>query len=122
MTGLSPRQQWRVFRNVLKQPVTAESVEAFAEQFGELSRRDGGIGAWLVQPRKNAGTYSEIAGPAGFHTDSQYHNHPERLFVLAKSGHGSVKNFSISLEVELELVMRTVAFLIKIGLLEKASV
>lgn len=83
MTGLSPQEQWRVFRGVLKQPVTAEAVESFAQEFGELSRRDGAIGAWLVKPRKNAGTYSEIAGPAGFHTDSQYHSHPERLFVLA---------------------------------------
>ena len=63
--------------------VTADAVEDFAEMFGELSRRDGGIGAWLVKPRKEAGTYSEIKGPAGFHTDSQYHHQPERLFVLA---------------------------------------
>ena len=63
--------------------MTAKAVEDFAERFGELSRRDGGIGAWLVKPRKHAGTYSEITGPAGFHTDSQYHDQPERLFVLA---------------------------------------
>ena len=63
--------------------MTAKAVEDFAERFGELSRRDGGIGAWLVKPRKDAGTYSEITGPAGFHTDSQYHDQPERLFVLA---------------------------------------
>jgi alpha-ketoglutarate-dependent taurine dioxygenase len=81
--GLSSSVRWRVFRGVLTHPVTAEAVEAFAEGFGELSRRDGGIGAWLVKPRKNAGTYSEIAGPACFHTDSQYHHHPERVFVLA---------------------------------------
>lgn len=75
--------RWRVFRGVLSHPVTAEAVETFAEGFGALSRRDGGIGAWLVKPRKDAGTYSEIAGPAGFHTDSQYHQDPERVFVLA---------------------------------------
>lgn len=46
----------------------------------------------------------------------------ERLLALAESGHGSVESLSVSLEVELGLVMRTVAFLIKIGLLEKASV
>ena len=63
--------------------MTADAVEDFAGMFGELSRRDGGIGAWLVKPRKDAGTYSEIKGPAGFHTDSQYHHQPERLFVLA---------------------------------------
>ena len=51
--------------------------------FGQLSRRDGGVGAWLVKPLRDTGTYSEISGPAGFHTDSQYHQHPERLFVLA---------------------------------------
>lgn len=72
-----------MFRGALSEPVSAESVEAFALRFGLLSRRDGGVGAWLVKPRKSQGTYSEVAGPAGFHTDSQYHFDPERLFVLA---------------------------------------
>ena len=83
MEGLSPSERWRVFRGILPSPVTANAVEDFARNFGELSRRDSGIGAWLVKPRKAAGTYSEIKGPAGFHTDSQYHHQPERLFVLA---------------------------------------
>ena len=72
-----------MFRGVLPPPLTADAVEDFAGMFGDLSRRDGGMGAWLVKPRKDAGTYSEIRGPAGFHTDSQYHHQPERLFVLA---------------------------------------
>ena len=72
-----------MFRGVLPPPLTVDAVEDFAGMFGDLSRRDGGMGAWLVKPRKDAGTYSEIRGPAGFHTDSQYHHQPERLFVLA---------------------------------------
>ena len=83
MSGLSLQEPWKVYRGVLKRPVAAEDVENFAERFGELSRRDGGIGAWPVKPRKKSGTYSEISGPAAFHTDSQYHSHPERFFVLA---------------------------------------
>ena len=79
MEGLSPSESWLVFRGVLPSPVTANAVEDFARKFGELSRRDSGVGAWLVKPRKAAGTYSEIKGPAGFHTDSQYHHQPERL-------------------------------------------
>ncbi len=83
MTCLSTQQQWRVFKGALKQPITAADVETFAMQYGELSLRDGGTGAWLVKPRKKSGTYSEISGPAAFHTDSQYHSNPERFFVLA---------------------------------------
>ena len=83
VTCLSIQQQWRVFRGALKHPITAADVEAFATQYGDLSLRDGGTGAWLVKPRKKSGTYSEISGPAAFHTDSQYHSSPERFFVLA---------------------------------------
>ena len=57
MSGLSLQEPWKVYRGVLKRPVAAEDVENFAERFGELSRRDGGIGAWPVKPRKK----SEIA-------------------------------------------------------------
>ena len=83
MSGHLLNGLWRVYPGALKQPVTAKEVEIFAEKFGALSRRDGGIGAWPVKPRKKSGTYSEISGPAAFHTDSQYHSHPERFFVLA---------------------------------------
>ncbi|WP_115019224.1 TauD/TfdA family dioxygenase [Synechococcus sp. UW140] len=79
----SEQTKYRVFRQVLSKPVTAAAVEDFAKGFGDLSLRDGGTGSWPVQPRKSTGTYSEIAGPAGFHTDSQYHQYPEPLFILA---------------------------------------
>ena len=43
----------------------------------------------------------------------------EKLLTLIWSGCVSVENISISLEVEPSLVLRTVSFMIKIGILEK---
>ena len=44
----------------------------------------------------------------------------ERVFALIESGYVSAEKISQSLKAEPSLVLRTVAFLIKIGLLEKA--
>ena len=49
MSGHLLNGLWRVYPGALKQPVTAKEVEIFAEKFGALSRRDGGIGAWPVK-------------------------------------------------------------------------
>tara|TARA_R110001592_G_C13191467_1_gene752759 strand:- start:6422 stop:7129 length:708 start_codon:yes stop_codon:yes gene_type:complete len=72
-----------VIDSKLTLPFLRSDLLEFAQQFGEISSRDGGDPIWAVKPRKNKGTFSETDGEARFHTDSQYHADPERFFILA---------------------------------------
>ena len=58
-----------------------------ASAFGVPSARDGGRAVWPVTPATQdgmspGGTFSVRAGAAGFHTDAQYHEHPEDYVCL----------------------------------------
>jgi alpha-ketoglutarate-dependent taurine dioxygenase len=72
-----------VIDSKLALPFVRSNLHEYAQQFGEISSRDGGDTIWAVKPRKNKGTFSETDGEARFHTDSQYHTDPERFFILA---------------------------------------
>ena len=74
---------WKVFPRALKIPLDPREVEEFAAQFGQISTRDGGRGAWPIAPSKTSGTFSETQGEARLHTDAQYHEQPESAFILA---------------------------------------
>ncbi len=74
---------WRVFPRALKVPLDPREVEEFGAQFGTVSTRDGGRGAWPIAPSKVSGTFSETSGEARLHTDAQYHEQPESAFILA---------------------------------------
>lgn len=78
-----PKRLWQLFSKAVKVPVDPREVEEFARQFGRVSKRDGGVGAWPIQPSKQFGTFSETSGAAAMHTDAQYHAHPESAFILA---------------------------------------
>lgn len=76
---------WEYYPLALKTPVDPREVEEFAQQFGSVSTRDGGRGAWPIAPRRAQGTFSETDGEARLHTDAQYHAAPESSFILACS-------------------------------------
>ena len=80
---LSKGPGYAVLPERLPTPLNVAELERFASRFGALSLRDGGVAAWPVKPRKAEGTFSERAGEARFHTDSQYHATPEPFFLLA---------------------------------------
>lgn len=80
---ITAKTRWSLFPKALTTPFSVAQVEDFAAQFGIVSRRDGGHGAWPIKPRKDSGTHSETLGEARFHTDAQYHERPERAFILA---------------------------------------
>ena len=60
----------------------AEEMFSLATNLGVPSDRDGGQAVWPVQPKRTTGTFSQTAGAADFHTDSQYHQDPESIFML----------------------------------------
>lgn len=78
---------WALMRDVpfLRRGVPDERlVLDFASCFGVPSARDGDRAVWPVAPltRSPAATLSTSTGPAGFHTDAQYHPEPEDYVCL----------------------------------------
>lgn len=106
------KSHWSFFPKALPTPLSIPQVEEFAAQLGIVSRRDGGQGAWPIKPRKDSGTFSEILGEARFHTDAQYHELPERAFLLVcerpaqDGGANLVLNLEHAREAALESVGR----------------
>ena len=72
-----------LFKGILPPDEFESQLLNIARKFGRPSVRDGGKAVWKVQPSKSIGTFSETAGEASYHTDSQYHDKPEALFLLA---------------------------------------
>lgn len=75
------------------------AVLDLASRFGVPSARDGGRVVWPVAPTGPSSasspraTFSTRAGAAGFHTDAQYHDHPEDyvcLFVVRPASDGGL--------------------------------
>lgn len=78
---------WARFRvgDVVTAPERAEAALLEAVRgWGIPSRRDGGSDVWPIRPRlvDKGATFSVRSGPAGLHTDAQYHERPEDLVVI----------------------------------------
>lgn len=61
----------------------ADALLEFAKLFGEPVDRDGGCFVWPISSRNEHGTFSETKCAAPLHSDAQYHDRPDRLFMLA---------------------------------------
>lgn len=96
---------FKVLAGRLPVPFVVPELERMAGSLGALSFRDGGVAAWPVKPRKVEGTFSERIGEARFHTDSQYHERPERFFMLAceRPAEDGGENFLLARDAVIEV-------------------